>query len=82
MADVIDGYGWLIFVWCFIQCWVSRSVLYSVMYYGGKVLGHLGGVCPVHTAAYGSSAITDICHFLNNFNSLIITLFYCKKWLY
>jgi hypothetical protein len=52
------------------------------MYYGGKVLGHLGSVCPILTVAYGSSAITDICHFLNNFNSLIITLFYCEKWLY
>jgi len=58
---------------------VSCSVLYSVMYYGGKVLGHLGGVCPVHIVAFGSSAITDIYHFLQDFNSLIITLFYNEK---
>jgi hypothetical protein len=37
------------------------------MYYGDKVVGHLGGACPVHIVAFGSSAITDNCYFLKDF---------------
>jgi hypothetical protein len=38
-----------------------RVVLsYFVMYCGDKVLSHLGGVCPVHIAAYGVPLSHDV----------------------
>lgn len=33
---------------------------YLVMYYGDKVLTHLGGVPPVHIVAYGVPLIHDV----------------------
>jgi hypothetical protein len=26
---------------------------HMVLYFGDKVVGHVGGVCPIHTVAYG-----------------------------
>jgi hypothetical protein len=50
MTDIGNGYGLLNFVWCFNRYRVPCGVYsYLVMYYGDKGLGHLSGVCPVHS---------------------------------
>ena len=36
---------------CTICC--HPVIIYSVTHYGDRVLGHSGGVCPVHIVAYG-----------------------------
>jgi len=51
-----------------------RVVLsYLVMYYGDKVLSHLGGVCRVHIVAYG----VLLNHEVNRTFTLAVLLLQC-----
>jgi hypothetical protein len=79
VADIGNGCRFLNFVWYRTRCRVPCGAhSYLVMCYDDRVLGHLRGVCPIHTCLTLYFVVFDVCLFIPYLIYLLATRE--KKW--